>query len=270
MQVFLCEYVEGVVHALDEVSAGLLIAAGSSDLLAPHRVDCIVVGARDGKHGAAVAFFKLSQHVRVGNVIAPLQAHVQAVAPVKLHHKESVLFRFGIVLFGEEAVEHHVRCAGPGHDGLEGFRLPCAGKQRIRAALAPAHYADGIAVDLVKTGHVLSGCFGIRNCGLEGVLHIIGCAVSVAREVDADCGEAVLRSQNRCGIQVAVAGFVTGRAGAVQHHNRGEGAFACGNAYGGRDVVLRTGDGHDGLFIACILGKCRGAQRQNKGKYQYQ
>lgn len=234
----------------------MLLAA--TMLLLHSGVDGIVVRTVNGEHGAGIAGGEFAENVGVGHVVAPGEGNVEGIAPVERHDEVAVLLRFLIQLFGEEAVEHHVRSARPGHDGFEDFRMARGAQQRVGAALAPAHHADMLGVDVFLRHHVVGGGHGVAHGAFEGIAHIIGGGVAVAHEVDADGGYAVFLGKHGSGHFIAVAGFVAVGGGAVQHHNGREFAFAGRHADRGGDFVIAVGDGDDGFGVTGLGGHCGG------------
>ena len=141
-------------------------------------------------------------------------------------------------------------------------------EQRVCAALAPAHHADVLAIDVLLRGDVLGSGNRVGHGALKGVTGIIGGGIAVAHEVDADGGDAVLLSQHGCGVGIAAAGLVAVGAGAVQHHDGGVGALGGGHAHGRGNLVIARVDGNHGLDVAGGLGKGCGGDAQDEYEHE--
>ena len=215
----------------------------------------------DGEHRAVICGEHI-QNINVLHVLAPLQGHVQRLAPVKLHGKVALLLGLGVVLVGEQQAQ--IRRTRPGDHGLEDFGMLSGGQQRVGAALAPAHHADMIAIDVLLRGHVLGGGHSVGHGALKGVAGVIGGGIAVAHEIDADGGDAVLLGQHGRCVGVAAAGLIAVGAGAVQHYDGGVDALCGGHADGRGNLVIARIDGNDGLNVAGGLGKGGGGDAQDE------
>ena len=224
----------------------------------------------DGQHGAGVALGELSQHIGVGHIVAPLQGHVQRIAPVEGHDEEAVLLRFFIQFVGQHIAQ--VGSAGPGHQRLEQLGMAGGGQQRVSAALTPAHHADLISVDVFQRLHIGGSRGGVAHSAFEGVTGVVGGRITAAHEVDPNGRDAILFSQHRSSHFIAVARFVAVGAGAVEHHHSRELAFAVGNADSRGNIMVAVGDGHHRLGIGGFFshggGDQSGAEQKNADKRQ--
>ncbi|MPN37813.1 hypothetical protein SDC9_185334 [bioreactor metagenome] len=147
--------------------------------------------------------------------------------------------------------------------------MPAASQQRIGSALAPAHDANLFGINGRQALHILGGGNRIANGALKRIALVICSGFAIAHKINTDGSNAVFLRQNRRGGGVAVAGFVTAGAGAVQHNNRRVTAFGCRHTNGSGNLMV-TGVDADNRFGVCGRSFCQGTAQRGQTKRESQ